>query len=43
VEVQEEPGGGHVYDYGPVVEISQKVSVPSRGRVTADFVLAPPR
>jgi hypothetical protein len=42
VDVHEEPGGAHVYDYGPVVESSQKVSVLSRGRVTADFVLDPP-
>ena len=42
-ETREVPGGALAYDYGPVVEMSQKVTVPARGRVTADFVLDPPR
>jgi hypothetical protein len=43
VEVREQPGGSILYDYGPVVESVQKVTVPARGRVTVDFVLDPPR
>lgn len=39
----EESEGAFTYDYGPVVESSQNVSVPANGTVTLDFVVDPPR
>jgi hypothetical protein len=43
LEAVEQPDGRPTYRFGPPLEVVQKVTVPPRGRVTADFLLDPPR
>ena len=43
ITVGDGPNGTLTHAYGPAVESVQKVTVPPKGRVTADFVLDPPR
>jgi hypothetical protein len=43
LETKDQGEGRVGYEYGAPVESVQKVTVPSRGHVTVDFVLEPPR